>query len=73
MFDINVNIGPIVVGLTTDERMSLDLLDTLLNKVVLQAMVLDETHMGNIVKYENYDNDITCDECDSQALNEDLD
>lgn len=71
MFDINVNIGPVVVGLTTDERMSLDLLDTLLNKVVLQAMILDETHLGNIVKYENYDNDTECEEC--QSLNEELD
>ena len=61
MFDINITLGPINVGITTDERLSLDLIDTIINKAVIQTMVLDESHMGNMVKYDNYDND--CDEC----------
>ena len=71
MFDINITLGPINVGITTDERLSLDLIDTIINKAVLQTMVLDETHMGNLVKYDNYDNDHECEECNS--LNEELD
>jgi hypothetical protein len=71
VFDINITLGPINVGITTDERLSLDLIDTIINKAVLQTMVLDETHMGNLVKYDNYDNDHECEECNS--LNEELD
>ena len=71
MFDINITLGPINVGITTDERLSLDLIDTIINKAVFQTMVLDTSHMGNMVKYDNYDNDTECEECNS--LNEDLD
>jgi hypothetical protein len=71
VFDINITLGPINVGITTDERMSLDLVDTLINKAVFQTMVLDTSHMGNMVKYDNYDNGTDCEECSS--LNEDLD
>ena len=71
MFDINITLGPINVGITTDERVSLDLIDTIINKAVFQTMVLDASHMGNMVKYDNYDNDIECEEC--QALPDELD
>ena len=37
--------------------------DRKINKAVIQTMVLDESHMGNMVKYDNYDNDVECDEC----------
>ena len=63
MFDISISLGPINVGITTDERISLDLIDTLINKAVIQTMVLDESHLGNMVKYDNYDNDHDCEEC----------
>ena len=65
MFDINITLGPINVGITTDERVSLDLMDTIINKAVLQTMILDDSHMGNMVKYDNYDNDTECEECTS--------
>jgi len=73
VIDINITLGPINVGIVTDERLSLDFIDTLINKAVFQTMVLDNSHMGNMVKYDNYDNDIDCEECGTQALNEDLD
>ena len=63
MFDINITLGPINVGITTDERLSVDLMDMLISKAVIQTMVLDESHLGNMVKYDNYDNDTDCDEC----------
>jgi len=71
MFDININLGPICVGITTDERISLDLIDTLINKAIVQVMILDDSHMGNMVKYDNYNNDNDCDECDN--INKELD
>ena len=67
MFDINITLGPINVGITTDERLSVDLMDMLIGKAVIQTMILDESHMGNMVKYDNYDNDTSCDECDQSA------
>ena len=60
MFDINITLGPINVGITTDERLSLDLIDTIINKAVFQTMVLDTSHMANMVKFDNYDNDTDC-------------
>jgi hypothetical protein len=65
VFDINITLGPINVGITTDERLSVDLMDMLVGKAVIQAMILDESHLGNMVKYDNYDNDndVDCDEC----------
>jgi hypothetical protein len=73
MFDINITLGPINVGITTDERVSVDLMDMLISKAVVQTMILDESHLGNMVKYDNYDNDnnVDCDECSS--LNEEQD
>jgi hypothetical protein len=71
MFDINITLGPINVGITTDERVSLDLMDTIINKAVIQTMILDESHMANMIKYENYDNDIDCDQC--QSMDKELD
>ena len=67
MFDINITLGPINVGLTTDERLSVDLMDMLISKAVIQTMVLDESHMGNMVKYDNYDNDTECEECSNST------
>ena len=71
MFDINITLGPINVGITTDERISLDLVDTLINKAAIQTMVLDSSHLANMVKYDNYDNDTECEEC--QILPDELD
>ena len=71
MFDINITLGPINVGITTDERLSLDLMDTIINNAVFQTMVLDTSHMGNMVKFDNYDNDVDCEEC--QTLPDELD
>jgi hypothetical protein len=67
VFDINITLGPINVGLTTDERLSVDLMDMLISKAVIQTMVLDESHMGNMVKYDNYDNDTECEECSNST------
>jgi hypothetical protein len=34
-------------------------------------MVLDTSHMANMVKFDNYDNDVDCEEC--QSLPDELD
>jgi hypothetical protein len=63
--------GPCQVGIETDEKLSFDALDTLLNRGSLTVLTLFNAHMGAMVKYENYDNDSDCEECSS--IKEELD
>ena len=73
MFNISMSIGPVNVELDTDERLSFDAIDSLLNRSAAAVLTLFDTHLGSMVKYENYDNDndIDCDECNN--INEELD
>jgi Rieske Fe-S protein len=61
MLSISLSIGPCNAQLQTDERLSFDGIETLLNRTVITAMTMFEAHLGAVVKYENYDNDIECD------------
>jgi hypothetical protein len=45
----------------TDERLSFDGIETLLNRSSVSVLTLFNAHLGALVKYENYDNDIECD------------
>jgi hypothetical protein len=69
-------IGPVQVGLETDEKLSFDGVESLLNRGMMTAMTLMNAHMGAMVKYENYDEDHQCEECELNQLdsnNTDLD
>ena len=65
MYNLHLVIGPVQVGLETDEKLSFDGIETLLNRGMMTALTLFNGHMGAMVKYENYDEDHTCDECES--------
>ena len=73
MFAMSMTIGPVNVQIDTDERLSFDAIDSILNRGAATTLTLFEEHLGSVIKYENYDNDIDtdCDEC--AALNEELD
>jgi hypothetical protein len=71
MYNISLIMGPCQVGIETDEKLSFDALDTLLNRGSLTVLTLFNAHMGAMVKYENYDNDSDCEECSS--IKEELD
>ncbi len=58
-------IGPVQVGLETDERLSFDAIETLLNRGTLTTLTLFNGHMGAMVKYDNYDEDHECEECNN--------
>ena len=60
---MSMSVGPVNVQLDTDERLSFDAIDTLLNRAAATALTLFDHHLGSLVKYDNYDNDIDCDEC----------
>jgi hypothetical protein len=66
-----MSVGPVNVQLDTDERLSFDAIDTLLNRAADTALTLFDHHLGSLVKYDNYDNDIDCDEC--SAIPDELD
>lgn len=66
-----MTVGPVSIDLETDERLSFDAIDSILNRGAATALTLFDHHLGSIIKYENYDNDIDCEEC--QAMNEESD
>ena len=71
MFAMSMSIGPVNVQIDTDERLSFDAIDSLLNRSAATTLTLFDHHLGSVVKYENYDNDHECDECSS--ITEELD
>jgi hypothetical protein len=72
MFAMSMSIGPVNVQIDTDERLSFDAIDSLMNRGAATVLTLFDEHLGSVVKYDNYDNDIDCDEC-AISLNEELD
>ena len=71
MFNISISIAAVNVQLDTDERLSFDAIDSLLNRAGSTAIILFDHHMASMVKYDNYDNDVECDECNH--ITEELD
>ena len=67
MFAMSMSIGPVNVQIDTDERLSFDAIYSLLNRGAATTLTLFDEHLGSMVKYDNYDNDIECDECSSIA------
>ena len=65
MYNITLMMGPCQIGMETDETLSFDAIDSLLNRGSLTVLTLFNAHMGAMIKYENYDNDAECDTCDS--------
>jgi hypothetical protein len=71
MFNISMSIGSVNVQLDTDERLSFDAIDSLLNRAGSTAITLFDHSLASLVKYDNYDNDPDCEEC--SPLGEELD
>lgn len=67
MYNMHLVVGPVQVHLETDERLSFDAVETLLNRGTLTALTLFNGHMGAMVKYENYDEDHECEECNNSV------
>lgn len=64
MYNMHLVIGPCQVHLETDERLSLDGVESILNRTVVTALTLFNGHMGAMVKYEQeIEQDHDCDEC----------
>lgn len=63
-------VGPAQVHLETDEKLSFDGVETLLNRGTLTALTLLNAHMAASFKYEQeIEKDYECDECAIEELN----
>ena len=67
MLSITMSIGPVMTELQTDERMSFDGIETLMNRINQANITSFHAHLAGLVQYENYDADVECDECDQSA------
>ena len=66
MLSISLSIGPCNTQLQTDERLSFEGIETLLNKAAVTTLTTFNAHLGAMIKYENYDNDDhECEECNN--------
>jgi hypothetical protein len=63
MLSISLSIGPCNTQLQTDERLSFDGIETLLNRTSITTLTMFNAHLGAMVKYENYEDDHECEEC----------
>ena len=73
MYNMHLVVGPAQVHIETDEKLSFDGVESLLNRGVISALTLMNAHMGAMVKYENYDNDHDCEECQIQEIENNTD
>ena len=65
MYNMHLVVGPAQVHIETDERLSLDGVESLLNRGTLTALTLMNGHMGAMFKYDQeIYNDHDCEECE---------
>jgi hypothetical protein len=57
--------------MTTDEKLTFEGIETLLNRTMMTTLTMFNGHLGAVVKYDNYDEEIECD-CDEHS-NQELD
>ena len=57
MLNLSLSIGPVNAQMQTDEKLSFEGIETLLNRTMVSTLTLFNGHLGAMVKYENYDND----------------
>ncbi len=65
MFSMTMTIGQVQVQLDTDERLSFDAIESLMNRGAATTLTLFDEHLSSVIKYENYDNDVDCDVCEA--------
>ena len=64
MYNMHLIVGPAQVHIETDEKLSFDGVESLLNRGVISALTLMNAHMGAMVKYEmEIEQDHECEEC----------
>lgn len=73
MYNMHLVVGPAQVHLETDEKLSFDGVETLLNRGMMTALTLMNGHMGAMLKYDQaLDGDHECEECELENNNNEL-
>lgn len=62
MLEFHIGIGAVNIGVQTDERISLDLVDSLMSRASTTLMDAFEGHLVAIDKYESYGHSEDCDD-----------
>lgn len=70
MYNMHLVVGPAQVHIETDEKLSFDGVESLLNRGTLTALTLMNGHMGAMLKYDQaIEQDHECEECAIEELN----
>ena len=74
MYSMHLIVGVSQVHIETDEKLSFDAVETLLNRGTLTALTLMNAHMGASLKYDqSIEQDHDCEECNTEASDVDTD
>jgi len=70
MLNLSLSIGPVNTQMQTDEKLTFEGIETLLNRSVLSTLTLFNGHMAAMVKYEiEIEQDHDCEECELEQIN----
>ena len=74
MYSMHLVVGASQVHIETDEKLSFDGVESLLNRSTLTVLTLMNAHMGAALKYDQaIEQDTDCDECKIEASDIDTD
>lgn len=75
MYNMHLTIGPCQVHLETDERLSFDGIESLLNRSTITVLTLFNAHMAAMVKYDEVMyQDHDCEACElEEEINNEID
>ena len=74
MYSMHLIVGASQVHIETDEKLSFDGVESLLNRGTLTALTLMNAHMGASLKYDQaIEQDTDCEECNIEASDVDTD
>jgi hypothetical protein len=64
MYNIYLTLGPAQVNIQTDEKLSFDAIESLLNRSVITTLTMHNAYMASMFKYEQeIENEYECEEC----------
>jgi hypothetical protein len=74
MYNMHLIVGAAQVHIETDEKLSFDGVESLLNRGMVTALTLMNSHMGAALKYDQaIEQDHDCEECNTEASDVDTD
>ena len=72
MLNLSLSIGPCNTQMQTDEKLTFEGIETLLNRAAVSTLTMFNAHLAAVVEYENYDNDNDDHECEACSTEEQI-